>query len=330
MKNKSSSSEPEKLSASHSAADTKNSGGPSGEDKKDNRSAEGKKKNKKWSTVLLIFIFILGLGILLYPTVSNWWNSFHASRAIANYAEAISKISEDEYQRMLADAKAYNASLPKKQNQYSMSDAELKEYDKLLDPEGQGVIGYIEIDKIKVSLPIYHGTADSVLQIAVGHVDWTSLPLGGESTHTVLSGHRGLPSAKLFTDLDELEIGDTFVMRILNEVITYEIDQILIVLPSETEDLKIIEGQDLCTLVTCTPYGINTHRLLVRGHRVENAEEAKEIHITSDATRVEPLIMAPIIAAPMLIILLIIVIINDRHRTRAAKKAKDSILKKDF
>lgn len=284
----------------------------------------GKKKQSKWPTVILIFVFIIGLGVLFYPTVSNWWNSFHSSRAIANYAEEIAKISEEDYQHYLDSAKEYNELVAKKDNQYSMTDDDLKRYKSELDFSG-GIMGYIEIEKIKVSLPIYHGTADSVLQIAVGHLDWTSLPIGGEGTHCVLSGHRGLPSAKLFTDLDELVEGDTFVIRVLDEIYTYEVDKISIVLPQDTSELTIVPGEDYCTLVTCTPYGINTHRLLVRGTRVDNAKTAYNIRITSDATRIEPLIMAPIIAAPILLVILIIVIINDRRRGTLAGKAK-----KDF
>lgn len=295
----------------------------------DEKKPAQKKKNKKGSTVILIFIFLLGLGILLYPTVSNWWNSFHQSRAIANYAEAVSAISKDDYEKYLEAAYAYNKKVDEKKNQYNMTDEDLKEYNSILDVAGNGIIGYIEIEKIKVSLPIYHGTADSVLQIAVGHLDWTSFPVGGESTHCVLSGHRGLPSAKLFTDLDELNIGDRFVIRVLDEMFTYEIDQILIVLPSDTAALRIIEGEDLVTLVTCTPYGINSHRLLVRGHRVENSKEIKEIRVTNDVTRIEPLIIAPIIAAPLLLGLLIAVIINDRRRSRAAKRAKNNMMSLD-
>lgn len=300
-----------------------------GKKKKKQPAAPGKKKNKKGSTILLVLIFVVGLGILLYPTVSNWWNSFHQSRAISNYAEAVSKISEEDYQRYLNDAYEYNEKVQSKKNQYNMSEQDLKDYESVLDVGGNGIIGYIEIEKIKVYLPIYHGTSESVLQIAVGHLDWTTFPVGGKSTHCVLSGHRGLPSAKLFTDLDEMDIGDTFVIRVLDEMYTYEVDQILIVLPSDTEALRIVDGEDFCTLVTCTPYGINSHRLLVRGHRVENAKQVKEVRVTNDATRIEPLIIAPIIAAPMLIILLVVVIINDRRRTKAAKRAKENMLSSD-
>jgi sortase A len=177
-------------------------------------------------------------------------------------------------------------------------------------------MGYVEIPEIAVTLPVYHGTDDAVLQVAVGHLEWTSLPVGGEGTHSVVSGHRGLPSAKLFTDLDKLMVGDLFMFRILDEVITYEVDQILIVEPHEIQNLQIMSGKDLCTLVTCTPYGINSHRLLVRGHRVENPEESKIVRVTSDAMQIEPMIIAPIVALPMLLILLIGILLPKRKKHR--------------
>ena len=188
------------------------------------------------------------------------------------------------------------------------------EYESLLDISGQGVMGYIEIPEIDVSLPIYHGTEDPVLQVAVGHLEWSSLPVGGESTHCVLSGHRGLPSAKLFTNLDKLREGDTFLLRVLDEILTYEVDQILIVEPQDTAALEIAEGEDYCTLVTCTPYGINTHRLLVRGHRIDNIEEVKTVRVTADAVQIEPMLVAPVVAIPMLLILLILLLLPRRRK----------------
>ena len=175
-------------------------------------------------------------------------------------------------------------------------------------------MGYIEIPEISVSLPIYHGTSDSILQVAVGHLEWSSLPVGGEGSHCVLSGHRGLPSAKLFTDLDKIREGDIFLLRVLDEVLTYEVDKITIVEPSQVSDLQIVEGEDLCTLVTCTPYGVNTHRLLVRGHRIENIEEARTIRVTADALQIEPLLVAPFAALPLLLVLLIILLLPKRNR----------------
>ena len=260
---------------------------------------------KHLSTIVLLFILFIGLSLLLYPTASDYWNSFHQTRAIATYAENVANLDNNQYDQLWEDARAYNQALPFRSNPYYLSEEQRAEYESLLDVSGLGVMGYIEIPEIDVSLPIYHGTEESVLQVAVGHLDWTSLPVGGESTHCVLSGHRGLPSAKLFTNLDKLREGDTFLLRILDEVLTYEVDQILIVEPQETAALRVVEGKDYCTLVTCTPYGINTHRLLVRGHRVDNAEQAKTIRVTADAVQIEPLLVAPIVAIPMLLILLV-------------------------
>ena len=269
---------------------------------------------KHLSTILLVFILLIGLSLLLYPSVSDYWNSFHQTRAIATYAENVAKLDNNQYDRLWEDARAYNRTLGLRSNPYYLSEEQKAEYERLLDVSGLGVMGYIEIPEIDVSLPIYHGTEESVLQIAVGHLEWTSLPVGGESTHCVLSGHRGLPSAKLFTNLDKLREGDTFLLRVLDEVLTYEVDQILIVEPQETAALQIEEGKDYCTLVTCTPYGINTHRLLVRGHRIDNMEEAKTIRVTADAVQIEPLLVAPIVAIPMLLILLVLLLLPRRRR----------------
>lgn len=273
-------------------------------------------KKRDFSTVILILVFLVGLSLLLYPSVSDYWNSFHQSRAIATYAEQVANIDNDIYARLWEDARAYNQTLVGKENRFQITDEERETYESLLNVGGNGIIGYIEIAKIGCSLPIYHGTDEGVLQIAVGHIEGTSLPTGGESTHCVVSGHRGLPSAKLFTDLDKLIPGDTFVLRVLDETLTYEVDQILIVEPYELDALAIEEGRDYCTLVTCTPYGINTHRLLVRGHRVANSEEAVQIRVTADAIQIEPLLVAPLVAVPMLLILLVVLLVSTRKKRR--------------
>lgn len=280
-----------------------------------------KKKTSNFITVLLVLILLVGLSLLLYPSVSDYWNSFHQSKAITEYAERVASLDEDQYAEIWDAAADYNASLLDLTNSYLLSDAQEETYKQLLNVSGDGVMGYIEIPSIQCSLPIYHGTAESVLQTAVGHLEWTSLPVGGESTHCVLSGHRGLPSAKLFTNLDKLEVGDVFMLRVLDEVLTYEVDQILIVEPQETAELQIVEGQDYCTLVTCTPYGINTHRLLVRGHRIDNIPEAKVVHVTADAVQIEPMIVAPIVAIPMLLVLFVALMIP-KHKKR--KEEEDS------
>ena len=284
-----------------------------------------KKKKGNSITFILILVLLAGLSLLLYPSVSDYWNSFHQTQAIASYAENVATMDQARYDALWEDAKAYNASLLGRSNAYLLSEAQRAQYDELLDVSGLGVMGYIEIPSIGCSLPVYHGTEESVLQIAVGHLDWTSLPVGGASTHCVLSGHRGLPSAKLFTNLDKLVEGDVFMLRVLDEVLTYEVDQILIVEPQEVAALQIVEGKDYCTLVTCTPYGVNTHRLLVRGQRIENIEEAKAVRITADAIQIEPLLVAPIVAIPMLLLLLILLLLpkqpNKEHGGDADEEA---------
>lgn len=267
---------------------------------------------RKLSTMLLILVFFAGLSLLLYPSLSDYWNSFHASQAVATYSEEVRNLNADKYDRLIREAREYNAALPGRYKAFFLSESDRSTYNALLDVNGTGVMGYIEIPTIQISLPIYHGTEDEVLQIAVGHLDWSSLPVGGEGTHCVLSGHRGLPSAKLFTNLDKLVAGDKFVIRVLDEVMTYEVDQILIVEPNDLSALAIEKGKDLCTLVTCTPYGVNSHRLLVRGHRVEN--ESEEIRVTSDAMEIDPLIVAPAIALPMLLALLFILLVSGKKK----------------
>ena len=271
----------------------------------------------------MILALFAGLSLLLYPTVSDYWNSLHASQAVADYAENVRNLEAEKYELVLQDAKSYNQMLPYEQTTFALSEEEKEAYDALLDISGTGVMGYIEIPTVNISLPVYHGTEDAVLQIAVGHLEWSSLPVGGESTHCVLSGHRGLPSAKLFTNLDKLVAGDKFIMRVLDEVLTYEVDQILIVEPTDVSTLIIEAGKDLCTLVTCTPYGINSHRLLVRGHRIENQDEAKAIRVTSDAIQIEPLIVAPAVALPMLLVLLVILLVSG-GKTKSAGGKKNA------
>ena len=273
------------------------------------------KRNRKnnFTNIFLVMILLAGVSLLLYPTVSDYWNSFHQSRAITSYAETVAGMDSEKYDRMLNEAQAYNRSILNRENRYVLTDEERAIYNELLNISGVGIMGYVEIPSINCTLPIYHGTEESVLQIAIGHLEWTSLPVGGSSSHCVISGHRGLPSAKLFTDLDELSEGDIFMLRVLDEVLTYEVDQISIVLPTQVEELHISEGEDFCTLVTCTPYGINTHRLLVRGHRIENID-ARTIRVTADAMQIDPVLVAPAIAMPMLLGLLLWLLIKYRKR----------------
>ena len=273
-------------------------------------------KKKDFSTIALIIVFFVGVSVLLYPTVSDYWNSLHQSQAIATYADSVENMDEQDYEKLWDAAVSYNQKLFQSGHGLGLKDEEKEEYNKLLDVSGTGIMSYIEIPKIKCSLPVYHGTDEGVLQIAVGHIEGSSLPVGVLNTHCVLSGHRGLPSAKLFSNLDKLEEGDIFMIRTLDQTLTYEVDQIRIVLPDEVEDLKIEEGKDLCTLVTCTPYGINTHRLLVRGHRVANQEEAEAVRVTADAMLVDNRIVAMCIAVPVLVLLLIYVVFGGRCRKR--------------
>ena len=279
-------------------------------------------KNRK-STIVLLLVFLIGLSLLLYPTASDWWNSFHQSHAIASYAEAMAEMDDVSYEQAWAQAQAYNETLRSNNRRYQPTEEETEQYENLLNISGNGIMGYIEIPAIGVSLPIYHGTEDTVLQIAIGHIEGSSLPVGGPGTHCVVAGHRGLPSAKLFTDLDKLTEGDTFMLRVLDEVLTYEVDQIHIVEPHEVSLLEIEEGRDLCTLVTCTPYGVNSHRLLVRGHRIENQESASSIRVTADAMQIEPVLVAPAVAAPMLLVLFIWLLVSSPKKSGKKKKGKE-------
>ena len=269
---------------------------------------------KNASTFFLVLILIIGLSLLLYPSFSDWWNSSRSSQAIATYSEEVANLDKEKYDALWNDAWRYNQALLDRPNTFLLTEELKAEYDRLLNLSGTGIMGYIEIPSLKVALPLYHGTEENVLQVAIGHLEWTSLPVGGSNTHCVVSGHRGLPSARLFTDLDQMVEGDVFLFRVLDEVLTYQVDQIRIVEPHQTEDLLIVEGEDLCTLVTCTPYGINSHRLLVRGHRIENIEEAKTVRVTADALQIEPIIVAPFLAAPIFLVLLLMLMMPKRKK----------------
>ena len=277
---------------------------------------------KKWMsrlmTLLIVVVFVAGLSFLLYPTVSNLWNQAHQSRAIATYTEQVEKLDDSSNKEMLKAARKYNKELLKKADHWKLSKKDKKKYESLLDVSGTGIMGYIEIPKIDCSLPVYHWTDEGALQIAIGHLEGSSLPVGGKSSHCVLSGHRGLPSARLFTDLDQMEEGDTFILNILGHKLAYEVDQIKVVLPEEMSDLEIQEGKDLCTLVTCTPYGINTHRLLVRGHRVKYVEtkvqEQKEV--SKSKTDIRPVIAGAAVGAVVLFIIIFAVRRRRKHRNQ--------------
>ena len=273
---------------------------------------------------VMIIGLLVGIGLLAYPSVANYWNQFHQTQAIMSYSESVDSMSTEEYKKILDSARRYNERLAERGLHWVMNDAEREAYMKELNIDGTGIMGYVSVPKFHIRVPIYHGTEESVLQVAIGHLETTSLPVGGENTHAQISGHRGLPSAKLFTDLDKIREGDTWTITILNETLTYECDQIRIVEPEDLSELQIVEGKDLCTLITCTPYGINTHRLLVRGHRVPNAHGSADV--TADGIQIEPIYIAPILAVPGLLILLIILLIS----TRRAKKHDTGAILREY
>ena len=288
------------------------------------KAAPAKRLTDRVITVILVIVLLVGLGILAYPSFSDYWNSFHQSRAVMTYAENVANMNTEEYKKLLERAGEYNAQLAERGISWNLSDEDKEAYQEQLNIGGNGVMGYIKIQKIDVMLPIYHGTEESVLQTSIGHLEASSLPVGGESTHCMLSGHRGLPSAKLFTDLDKLEEGDTFTLNVLNETLTYEVDHIWIVEPSDLNNLNIESGKDYCTLITCTPYGINTHRLLVRGHRISN--QSGDAMVVADAIQIRPIYIAPFIAIPLLLLILIYVLIATSDRNRKKRDLKEEYL----
>ena len=273
-------------------------------------------------TVIMVAGLVAGAGLLLYPSVANYWNSFHQTQAIMSYSDTVSEMSTEDYEKILKEARAYNKRLAKSGINWNLTDAQRDEYNKTLKIDDSGIMGYVSIPKIHVKLPIYHGTDEAVLQTAIGHLEPTSLPIGGKSSHCSISGHRGLPSARLFTDITRLKEGDTWTQTILNETLTYEVDQIRIVEPEDLSNLTIEEGKDYCTLITCTPYGINTHRLLVRGHRIPNADG--DANLTADAIQIEPIYIAPFLSMPILLALLVLLILTTRRAKRSGTENRVS------
>ena len=256
-------------------------------------------------------MLLVGICGLLYPSVSQYWNSKTQSRAVTNYREILAAMKPEDYAPYYEEALQYNDELSALD--FPLTDYNtLGNYDSVLNISGSGVMGFITIPKLGVELPIYHTISTEVLNIACGHLEGTSLPIGGESTHSVLSAHRGLPHAKLFTDLDKMELGDTFQITVLDQTLTYQVDQIKVVRPDDVRDIQIVAGEDLCTLLTCTPYGINSHRLLVRGRRVENA--APKLYVTSEAYKIDSLVATPVVAAPMLLVLLVVLMVKYRDK----------------
>ena len=293
-------------------------------------STKVKKKKHRISNWILVLILLVGLAIFFYPSFSEYWNSLHQSRAIMGYAERVAEMSNEEYETIWNASIEYNERLLSLPNRWLVGfDEELTEdYESQLNVDATGNMGYITIPKIDVNLPIYHGTSESVLQTSIGHIEGTSLPSGSAhsdeddflkpdfASHCVLSGHRGLPSARLFSDLDVMEVGDIFYLTILDQTLTYEVDQIVVIEPEDTQELEIIPGRDLCTLMTCTPYGINTHRLLVRGTRIENEKQKLNVRITADGLKISPLNVAPFIAVPVLVLMVIWVLIMTAGRRK--------------
>ena len=273
------------------------------------------KKKRRLTNLLLLLIFLIGVGLLAYPSVSDYWNSFHQSRAIISYVEKVANLDTEKYDQIMNSAMNYNRDLAKKGNQWVLSDAETERYNEELNVDGTGNLGIISIPKLNLELPLYHGTSESVLQTSIGHIEGSSLPVGSPhpneedyndipfASHCLLSGHRGLPSARLFSDLNNMEVGDVFYLNIMDQTLTYQVTDIFVVLPSDSSKSMLEPGLDLCTLITCTPYGINTHRLLVRGRRIVNEKKILDVRISSDAVKIESIYVAPFIAAPVLLLL---------------------------
>ncbi|MDO4596385.1 MAG: class C sortase [Coriobacteriaceae bacterium] len=266
-------------------------------------------------TGVLVAMLLVGMGLVAYPSVSNWWNQRHASRAVGAYAAAVDEMSQEDIDLYMDEARSYNEKLVDRPFSTRLSQGEEAAYRRALDVDKGHVLCQVRIDKINVDLPVFHGTEDEVIQSSIGHLEGTSLPVGGDSTHSVLVGHRGLPSAELFSKLDQLREGDTFSVITLGKRLWYEVDQILVVKPEEMSALGIEKGKDLCTLLTCTPYGINTHRLLVRGHRVDGPDQSA--HVTADAVRVDPILVACAVALPLLLIILLVLALVEPRREAA-------------
>ena len=274
---------------------------------------------KRWQTLLLILAFLVGLSLLIYPPLSNYWNTLRQSRIVAEYMQDVSNLTNERKETLFAEAAEYNRALALTPPHYVLTPEEQTRYEQTLDVSGTGIMGYLEIPAIDVSLPIYHGTEEVVLEFAVGHLTGTSLPVGGESTHTVLTGHTGLPSARLLTDLEDISEGEIFYIQVMDETLTYEVDQIRVVLPEVTQDLEITPGEDYCTILTCTPYGVNSHRLLVRGHRIETARNTV-MRFSADAIQLDPLIVMPFLAAPLLLILFLLVMLRPSEAQRKRRR----------
>ena len=287
-----------------------------------------KKKSRRLTNLLLLVIFLVGVGLLSYPAVSDYWNSFHQSRAIVSYTEKVATLDNEKYQQIIDSAVEYNRMVAERSNQWADSEWEVKRYDTELNVDGTGNMGIITIPKLNVELPMYHGTDESVLQTSIGHIEGSSLPVGSPhlneedfddvefASHSLLSGHRGLPSARLFSDLNNMEVGDVFYLTVLDQMLTYQVTDIYVVEPNDSSKGALVPGMDLCTLITCTPYGINTHRLLVRGRRIPNEKKILDVRVTSDAVKVDSAFVAPFIAAPVLLLMVLWIMIITTGKRR--------------
>ena len=287
-----------------------------------------KKKSRRLTNILLLVIFLVGVGLLSYPAVSDYWNSFHQSRAIVSYTEKVATLDNEKYQQIIDSAMEYNRMVAERSNQWADSEWEVKRYDTELNVDGTGNMGIITIPKLNVELPMYHGTDESVLQTSIGHIEGSSLPVGSPhlneedfddvefASHSLLSGHRGLPSARLFSDLNNMEVGDVFYLTVLDQMLTYQVTDIYVVEPNDSSKGALVPGMDLCTLITCTPYGINTHRLLVRGRRIPNEKKILDVRVTSDAVKVDSAFVAPFIAAPVLLLMVLWIMIITTGKRR--------------
>lgn len=281
------------------------------------------------TSILLILMILVGISVMCYPMFSNWWNQNKASHVISNYQDAVAHLDDEDYEKYFIRAREYNKQIYELDNPFTEYDR-VRGYESFLDVTGTGIMGFISIPAIRVELPVYHGTSEGVLNIAVGHMEGSSLPVGGENTHAVLSGHRGLPSAKLFTDLDKIVVGDYFTLNILNEVLTYEVEDINIVEPDDMEKIRIVPQTDKVTLVTCTPYGVNTHRLLIRSKRIETEAEKIAVKVSSDAVQADMFLSVPIIAFPFLLLLLIFWAISGKVRGKRIAVLEDYKVRQNY
>ena len=273
-----------------------------------------RKKASIISTIVFIIILLVGLSVMLYPIVSDWWNSKAQSLAVSSYNASVAQLDNGETERLFAEAQAYNRKIAGINSPFINYDS-VPGYEDILNISETGIMGYISIPVIKVEFPIYHGTSAEVLNVAAGHLQGSSLPVGGIDTHAVISAHRGLPSAKLFTDLDKLVVGDTFTINVLDRILTYEVEEILIVKPEEVDKLAIVPEKDYVTLMTCTPYGVNTHRLLLRSHRIETVY-SHDVKVVADAVQVDPMLVVPLLSAPLVIGLIGFWILGEKNRNR--------------